>query len=85
MEDSFYWQLKKITLQEGNTAIDVTHLGSARSCNGIRKERKPAPKKSGRKVKAEREQWLKDKQAEEEARPIYEKEFVHRLSEFALS
>ena len=45
------------------------------------KRRKPAPKKRGPKPKAEREQWLKDKQAEEEARPIYEKEIVHQLSE----
>ncbi|NGP46945.1 IS5/IS1182 family transposase, partial [Bacillaceae bacterium SIJ1] len=45
------------------------------------KKEKPAKKKRGRKPKAEYEQWLKEKQAEDDARPIYEKEIVHQRSE----
>ncbi|NGP46959.1 hypothetical protein G4V62_19450, partial [Bacillaceae bacterium SIJ1] len=46
-----------------------------------RRKKSQRRKKRGRKPKAEYEQWLKEKQAEDDARPIYEKEIVHQRSE----
>lgn len=66
---------------EENIAIDATHFEARDRAKASDKKEKPAPKKRGRKPKAEREQWLKQKQAEEDALPIYEKEIVHQLSE----
>ena len=66
---------------EENIAIDATHFEARDRAQASEKKEKPAPKKRGRKPKAEREQWLKEKQAEEKVRPIYEKEIVHQLSE----
>ena len=68
-------------ITEENIAVDATHFEARDRAKASEKKEKPAPKKRGRKTKAEREQWLKDKQAEEDARPIYEKEIVHQLSE----
>ncbi|MEK5067667.1 IS1182 family transposase [Sporosarcina sp. FSL K6-1508] len=66
---------------EENIAIDATHFEARDRAQASEKKEKPASKKRGRKPKAEREQWLKEKQAAEKARPIYEKEIVHQLSE----
>ncbi|WP_121603749.1 transposase [Virgibacillus sp. Bac332] len=66
---------------EENIAIDATHFEARDRAHTSDKKERTTPKKRGRKPKAEREQWLKEKQAEEEARPIYEKEIVHQLSE----
>jgi len=68
---------------EENIAVDATHFEARDRAKTSKKKEKPAPKKRGRKPKAEREQWLKNKKAEEEARPIYEKEIVHQLLESA--
>ncbi|MHA6261559.1 transposase, partial [Sporosarcina sp. CAU 1771] len=64
-------------------AFDASHFEARDRAKASDKIEKPAPKKRGRKPKAERDQWLKDKQAEETARPIYEKEIIHQLSESA--
>ena len=64
-----------------NVAFDATHFEARDRAQASEKKEKQTPKKRGRKPKAEREQWLKEKQAEENARPIYEKEIVHQLVE----
>lgn len=66
---------------EENIAIGATHFEERDRATDPKG--KPTPKKRVRKPKAQREQWLKDKQAEEEARSNYEKEIVHQLSESA--
>ncbi|MEK5070974.1 transposase [Sporosarcina sp. FSL K6-1508] len=68
-------------ITEENIAIDATHFEARDRAWPSEKKEKPAPKKRGRKPKAEHEQWLKDKQVEEATRSIYEKEIVHQLSE----
>lgn len=68
-------------ISEENIAIDATHFEARDRAWPSEKKEKPTPKKRGRKPKEEREKWLKDKQAEEETRPIYEKEIVHQLTE----
>ena len=68
-------------ISEENIAIDATHFEARDSAKASEKKEKSAPKKRGRKPKAEREQWLKEKHAEEEALTIYEKAIVHQLSE----
>lgn len=68
-------------ITEENIAIDATHFEARDRATGSKKKEKQAPKKRGRKTKEEREQWLKDKKAEEEALPIYEKKIVDQLSE----
>ncbi|MHA6261264.1 transposase [Sporosarcina sp. CAU 1771] len=70
-------------ITEENIVIDATHFEARDRAKAAEKEEKPAPKKRGRKPKAEREQWLKDRKTVEDARPIYEKEIVHQLSESA--
>ena len=75
--------IKEKHVTEENIAIDATHFEARDRAKATEKKEKPAPKKRGRKPKAEREQWLKDKQAEHVARPIYEKEIVHQLAESA--
>lgn len=68
-------------ITEENIAIDATHFEARDRAKGSKQKEKQPPKKRGRKPKAEREQWLKEKEAEEEALPIYEKKIVDQLSE----
>lgn len=70
-------------ISEENIAIDATHFEARERAQASDKKEKPAPKKRGRKPQAEREQWLKEKQAEEDALPIYEKGIVYQLAESA--
>ncbi|PIC73360.1 Fic family protein [Sporosarcina sp. P17b] len=65
-------------------AFDATHFEARDRVQAAKKKKKQVPKKHGRKPKAEREQWLKEKQAEEDARPINEKEIaIGRIKGFA--
>ncbi len=64
-----------------NVAFDASHFEARDRAHASEKKEKVAPKKRGRKPKAEREQWLKEKQAQEDALPIYEKEIIHQLPE----
>jgi transposase len=80
-------QIVKQALDEGfindeAVAIDGTHI-EARDQAPAKQEQqgKREPKKRGRKSKAEREAWLKQKQEEEEQKPIYEKEITAQLNE----
>ena len=58
---------------DDTVAIDATHFEARDQAPPKEENRKPAPKKRGRKSKEEREQWLKE-QAEKEANlPLYEK------------
>ena len=79
-------ELLLLAIEEGhiskeNIAIDATHFEAPDRAWPSEKKEKTVPKKMGRKPKAECEQWLKDKAAEEAARPIYEKEIVRQLTE----
>src|SRR5690606_37612400 len=64
-----------------NVAFDASHFEARDRAHASEKKEKVAQKKRGRKPKAEREQWLKEKQAQEDALPIYEKEIIHQLPE----
>ncbi|MBD8004864.1 transposase [Bacillus norwichensis] len=66
---------------EENVAVDASHFEARDRAQASEKKEKPEPKKRGRKPKAEREQWLKEKQDQEDALPIYEKEMIHQLPE----
>ena len=71
--------IKEGYIIDDTIAIDATHFEARDQIP--RKEEKPKsePKKRGRKLKAEREQWLKE-QAEKEANlPIYEKKIENQL------
>lgn len=80
-DDLILLAIQEEQITEENIAIDATHF-EARDCTtGSKNKEKPAPKKRGRKPKAEREQWLKEKEATEAALPIYEKKIEHQLTE----
>ena len=82
-DDLILLAIEEKHVTEENIAIDATHFEARDCAKATEKKVKPAPKKRGRKAKVEREQWLKDKQAQYVARPIYEKEIVHQLAESA--
>lgn len=67
-------------ISDVNIAIDSGHF-EARDQAPSKKEEKPKtkPKKRGRKTKAEREQWLKEKEAEEATLSIFEKKIEEQL------
>lgn len=79
-------QLLKHAMAEGfiaddTVAIDATHIEARDQAPAKQEKEKTEPKKRGRKSKAEREAWLKQKQDEEEQKPIFEKEIAAQLSE----
>ena len=67
-------------IKNGHVAIDATHV-EARDQAPKKKTEKPKqqPKKRGRKPKSEREQWLKEKQVQKEALPLYKKKIEAQL------
>ncbi len=80
-------QVVKQALNEGfitddTVAIDGTHI-EARDQAPAKQEQQEntEPKKRGRKSKEDRDAWLKQKQVEEEQKPIYEKEIAAQLDE----
>ena len=81
MTNSFYLRLMKNILRK--KTLPLTQPISKRKIVPRHRKRKKSQhlKRRGRKSEIEREQWLKDKQPEEEARPIYEKKIVHQLTE----
>ncbi len=79
-------QTLKQAIDEGfildeTVAIDATHIESRDQGPAKEEKEKPEPKKRGRKSKQEREAWLKQKQAVEEQKPIFEKEIAAQLTE----
>lgn len=79
-------QLIQQAMEEGfisddTVAIDATHVEARDQAPAKQEKEKPEPKKRGRKPKKEREAWLKQKQAEEEQKPIFEKEIAAQLPE----
>ncbi len=66
--------------RDTNIALDSGHF-EARDQAPSKKEveEKAMPKQRGRKSKAEREQWLKDKEAKEASLPIFEKKIEDQL------
>lgn len=80
-DDLILLAIQEAHITEENIAIDATHFEARDRATGSKKKEKPAPKKRGRKPKAKREQWPKEKEAAEEALPIYEKKIEHQLAE----
>lgn len=80
-DDLILLAIQEEHITEENIAIDATHFEARDRATGSKNKEKPAPKKRGRKPKAEREQWLKEKEATEAALPIYEKKIEHQLTE----
>lgn len=79
-------QLLKQAMAEGfitddTIAIDATHIEARDQAPAKQEKEKAEPKKRGRKSKAEREAWLKQKQEDEKQKPIFEKEIAAQLSE----
>jgi len=60
-------------------AIDATHFEARDQTPPKQDKPKSEPKKRGRKPKAEREQWLKEKAEKEANLPIYEKKIEDQL------
>lgn len=80
-DDLILLAIQEEHITEENIAIDATHFEARDRATGSKNKEKPAPKKRGRKPKAEREQWLKEKETTEAALPIYEKKIEHQLTE----
>lgn len=71
--------MKEGFITDDTVAIDATHI-EARDQAPVKQDKdKQDPKKRGRKSKTEREAWLKQKQEEEEQKPIFEKEIAAQL------
>lgn len=68
-------------IHDDTIAIDATHI-EARDQVPVKTEKEEIePIKRGRKSKAEREAWLKQKQKEDALKPIFEKEIAAQLDE----
>ena len=70
-------------ITEESLAIDATHFEARDKAIASPQKEKPAPKKRGRKSKSERDAWLAEQKAQEEAKTLYEKEMIHLLDESA--
>lgn len=68
-------------LTDDTIAIDATHIEARDQAPAKQEKVKPAPKKRGRKLKAEREAWLLQKQEEEQQKPVFQKEIAAQLDE----
>lgn len=66
-------------INDDTIAIDATHFASRDQAPPKEEKQKAEPKKRGRKSKAEREQWLKEKTEKEANLPIYEKKIESQL------
>jgi transposase len=81
--DLVYQAFKEGFIDADRIAIDATHIEARdRKPDKKKEEEIPAeraPKKRGPKPKAEREKWLKEQQALEENRPVFEKNIEAQL------
>ncbi|MBP1997102.1 transposase [Paenibacillus eucommiae] len=68
-------------IQDDTISIDATHIEARDQAPEKQDQAKPEPKKRGRKPKHEREAWIKQKQEEEDRKPIYEREIAAQLDE----
>lgn len=68
-------------LSDGNVAIDAGHFEARDHAPSKKKEpeTKSIPKKRGRKPKAERQQWVEEKEVLEASLPIFEKKIEDQL------
>src|SRR5690625_4476696 len=71
--------IKEGYLIDDTIAIDATHFESRDQAPPKQDKPKTEPKKRGRKPKAGREQWLKEKAEKEANLPIYEKKIEDQL------
>ena len=71
--------IKEGYIMDDTVAIDATHFEARDQAPPKEEKPKPAPKKRGRKSKAEREQWLKEQTQKEANLPIYEKKIENQL------
>src|SRR5690625_5211444 len=65
--------IKEGYIIDDTIAIDATHFEARDQIPPKEEKPKPEPKKRGRKLKAEREQWLKEQSEKEANLSIYEK------------
>lgn len=68
-------------LTDDTIAIDATHIEARDQAPAKKEIQQSVPKKRGRKSKTERQAWLAQKQAEEQQKPIFQKEIAAQLSE----
>lgn len=68
-------------ITDDTLAIDATHIEARDQAPSKGEKEKSEPKKRGRKPKAEREAWLKQKQEEYEKKSIFEKDIAAQLRE----
>src|SRR5699024_10344274 len=78
-------QVIEQALEEGfitddTVAIDATHFEARDQAPSKQEKEKPAPKKRGRKSKAERAQWLWEKAEKEANKPLYDKKIEAQLT-----
>src|SRR5690625_2476474 len=71
--------IKEGYIIDDTITIDATHFESRNQAPPKQDKPKTEPKKRGRKPKAEREQWLKEKAEKEANLPIYEKKIEDQL------
>src|SRR5699024_3116486 len=67
-------------ITDDTIAIDATHFEARDHAPPKQEKEKPAPKKRGRKTKAEREQWLQEQAEKEANRPLYDKKIEAQLT-----
>src|SRR5699024_2721053 len=60
-------------ITDDTVAIDATHFEARDQAPPKQEKEKLAPKKRGRKSKAERDQWLREQAEKETNRPLYDK------------
>lgn len=67
-------------ITDDTIAIDATHFEARDQAPPKQHKEKPAPKKRGRKTRAEREQWLQEQAEKEANRPLYDKKIEVQLT-----
>ncbi len=66
-------------IMDDTIAIDATHFEARNQAPANTEKEKPTPKKRGRKSKAEREQWVKEKAEQEANLPLYQNKIEAQL------
>jgi len=67
-------------ITDDTIAIDATHFEARDQAPPKQNKEKPAPKKRGRKSKAERDQWLQEQAEKEANRSLYDKKIEAQLT-----
>src|SRR5699024_6186120 len=72
--------LKEGFITDDTVAIDATHFEARDQAPPKQEKEKPAPKKRGRKSKAERDQWLREQAEKEANKALYDKKTEAQLT-----